>query len=139
MPRRQADARVVLTTHNDAEAARALARTLVEERLAACVQVLPPMRSLYRWNDQLHDDQEVLLVMKTTKQRFAKLKERVVALHPYDVPELVSLVVDAGLPAYLDWLAGATRLTATETRATRSSAASPSRRGRARKPARRDG
>lgn len=88
----------------DAETAARIARTLVEERLAACVNRLPGVVSTYRWQGEIHEDVEVLLLIKTTRDRFATLRERLAELHPYEVPELVALDIAEGLPAYLDWL-----------------------------------
>jgi periplasmic divalent cation tolerance protein len=84
-----------------------LARRLVEERLAACVNVLPGARSIYRWQGQICDDEEALLVIKTAAERVVGLSARLVELHPYDVPEVVSLEIRSGEgnPAYLEWLA----------------------------------
>ena len=100
------DVRVVLVTCPHAEAAARLARTLVEERLAACGNVLPGLRSIYRWEGEVLDESEVLLVLKTTTARFPALRERVLALHPYQVPEVISLAVEAGHAPYLEWVAG---------------------------------
>ena len=100
------DVRVVLVTCPHAEAAATLARTLVEERLAACGNVLPGLRSIYRWEGEVLDEPEVLLLLKTTAARFEALHERVLALHPYQVPEVISLAVEAGHAPYLEWVAG---------------------------------
>ena len=100
------DVRVVLVTCPHAEAAAGLARTLVEERLAACGNILPGLRSIYRWEGEVQDEPEVLLLLKTTAARFEALRERVVALHPYEVPEVIALAVDAGHAPYLAWVAG---------------------------------
>jgi len=102
------DALVVLVTAPDAERAAAIARALVEERLAACGNVLPAIRSIYRWEGKLQDDAEALLVLKTTRARFPALRDRVLALHPYEVPEVIALPVEAGSAAYLGWIAGET-------------------------------
>jgi periplasmic divalent cation tolerance protein len=96
--------RVALSTAPDADVAARIARALVEERLAACANLLSPVRSIYRWQGRVEDDTEVLLVIKTRADRVDALAERLRALHPYDVPELVVLPVDAGLAAYLDWV-----------------------------------
>lgn len=99
---------IVLTTVGAAFDVGPLARTLVDERLAACVSVLPPMQSIYRWQGQIHVDDERQLVIKTSADRVGALQLRLAALHPYDVPELLVLDVASGGQAYLDWLAAAT-------------------------------
>ena len=96
---------LVLTTLGaDADAA-ALARTLVEERLAACVNVLPPMRSIYRWQGAVEQAAEHQLVIKTTAARVEALKARLADLHPYDLPELLVIAVADGGDRYLRWIA----------------------------------
>lgn len=81
-----------------------LARTLVEEGLAACVNVLPPMESVYRWLGSVHQDAERQLVIKTRAECVEALQARVKTLHPYEVPEFVVLPVGAGSPSYLEWV-----------------------------------
>lgn len=103
------DALVVLVTTPNAEAAAELARALVEERLAACGNVVPGLRSIYRWEGKVQDDAEALLVLKTTRARFEALRDRVLALHPYQVPEVIALAVEAGSAPYLAWIAAETR------------------------------
>ncbi len=98
------DLRLVLTTLAAGPASASIARTLVEERLAACVHVLPPMTSVYRWRDRIEHDGEQQLVVKTTADRLDALCARVLELHPYDLPELIVLPVAAGSLAYLDWV-----------------------------------
>lgn len=102
------DARVVLVTAPDADAAARLARALVEERLAACGNVVPAIRSIYRWEGRVHDEGEALLVLKTRAARVDALRARVLELHPYQVPEVLVLPVEAGSEAYLDWIAAET-------------------------------
>jgi periplasmic divalent cation tolerance protein len=97
---------LVLTTWPADRASAALAETLVRERLAACVNVLAPMTSHYMWEGRLERAQEVQLVMKTTPARLAALTERLRALHPYDLPEMVVLDATASA-AYGDWVAAA--------------------------------
>jgi periplasmic divalent cation tolerance protein len=87
--------------------AEALARQLVEERLCACVNVLPAVRSVFRWQGKVDVADECLLVAKTTRAAAARLRSRIAALHPYDVPEVLELAVADGLPAYLRWLGDA--------------------------------
>jgi periplasmic divalent cation tolerance protein len=97
--------RVVFVTAPDAEVARTLARTLVEERLIACANVLPPVQSIYRWQGRVEEAAEVLLVLKTVQDRLPALVGRVKELHPYQVPEIIALPVEAALPAYAAWIA----------------------------------
>ena len=92
----------------DAESAQRIARALVAERLAACVNCLPGITSTYRWQDEVTTDDEHLLLIKTTADRFEALKARLLALHPYDVPELIAVPVERGHEAYLAWVYGAT-------------------------------
>jgi periplasmic divalent cation tolerance protein len=103
------DILVVLVTAPSAEKAAELARQLVEERLAACGNVLPGIRSIYRWEGKVQDEPEALLVLKTHRDRFEALRDRVLALHPYQVPEVLALPVEAGSEQYLAWVTGETR------------------------------
>ena len=98
------EVRVVLVTAPDLDTASALARTLVEERLAACANLVPGVRSIYRWQGEVQDDAEVLLVVKTRAGRCDALAARVRDLHPYDVPEVVVLPVGGGSRGYLEWV-----------------------------------
>jgi periplasmic divalent cation tolerance protein len=103
-----AGARIVLMTAPGIDEAQALARKLVEERLAACVSLLPGATSVYRWEGEVQEDSEVLMVAKTSAARLVELEARVAELHPYDVPEFVALDPCHVAPAYLAWLVGAT-------------------------------
>jgi periplasmic divalent cation tolerance protein len=96
--------RVALSTAPDAETAARIARALVHERLAACVNVVAGVRSIYRWQGGVEDATEVLLVMKTAAEQADALAERLRALHPYELPELVVLPVAGGLGGYLAWV-----------------------------------
>jgi periplasmic divalent cation tolerance protein len=96
---------LVLTTAPDDERAEAWARTLVEERLAACVNVHGPMTSFYRWKGVVERDAERQVVIKTTRERVATLRERLRELHSYDLPEFVVLPVEDGSDEYLKWVA----------------------------------
>ncbi|MEM1416966.1 MAG: divalent-cation tolerance protein CutA [Myxococcota bacterium] len=98
---------VVLSTAPDAEVASRLARLLVEGGHAACVGMLPGLRSVYRWEGEVHEDAEVQLVIKTVRGRFPALRDALLAAHPYDVPELLALPVVDGGEAYLRWLGAA--------------------------------
>jgi periplasmic divalent cation tolerance protein len=95
---------VVLITAPNQEVAKTIARALVEERLAACVNLVPGLTSIYRWQGEVVEDQEVLLIVKTTTFAFPRLKERVLALHPYTVPEIIALPIAEGHGTYLSWL-----------------------------------
>ena len=97
-----------------APAAR-LVTQMEEERLAACVKGLPGLRSVYRWQGALERSVEVLLLIKTTPERYPALQARLPALHPYELPELVAVEASAGLPAYLQWLGDETRTDPLET------------------------
>jgi periplasmic divalent cation tolerance protein len=103
------DALLVLVTAPSAEVAAGLARALVEARLAACGSVVPGLRSLYRWEGRVQDEAEVLLLLKTTRARFEALRDEVLRRHPYQVPEVLALPVEAGSAAYLAWLEGELR------------------------------
>lgn len=96
--------RAVLVTAPDPETADRLGRTLVEERLAACANLVPGVVSLYRWDDEVQRDEEVLLVLKCTAPGVDDLRRRVVELHPYDVPEVLALPVTEGHAPYLQWV-----------------------------------
>jgi periplasmic divalent cation tolerance protein len=96
--------RVLLSTAPPGKA-RDLAAALVEEGLAACVNLVPGVRSLFRWKGALQDDPETLMVIKTAAARLEALAARLGELHPYEVPELLVLAPEAGLPAYLAWAA----------------------------------
>ncbi len=95
---------VVLVTAPSAEKATELGRLLVSERVAACANVLPGIRSIYRWEGKVQDEPEALILLKTTRARFEALRDRVLALHPYQVPEVLALPVEAGSEKYLEWI-----------------------------------
>lgn len=100
---------LVLTNLADMASARLLAHALVEQRLAACVNMLPAVQSVYRWNDVVEEAAEVTLLIKTTTARYEALEQAIRALHPYDLPEVIAVPVSAGSPAYLGWIARETR------------------------------
>jgi len=99
----------VLVSAPDAETARRIGRTLVEERLAACVNLVPGVSSIYRWRGAVEEASEVLMVVKTRAARADALAARVQALHPYELPEVVVLPVRGGSRAYLQWVAAESR------------------------------
>lgn len=98
------DAIVVLCTCPDNTSARELAQTLLSEKLAACVNLIPQVTSLYYWQGKMEESQEVQLVIKTRRTMFGVLQERLLALHPYEVPEILALPILCGNPAYLQWV-----------------------------------
>ena len=100
--------RLVLTTLPDAETAGELARSLVEQGLAACVNILAPCRSVYRWQGELREDGEYPLMIKTTAELYSDLETYLPERHPYELPEIVALDVADGLPGYLQWVAQST-------------------------------
>lgn len=99
------NARIVLTTTGTQEEARKIAYALVERRLAACVNLVPHLESVYRWQDKVESAQEWLLLIKTQADLFERVQDAVRELHSYDLPECVMLEVDAGSREYLDWIA----------------------------------
>jgi periplasmic divalent cation tolerance protein len=99
------NARIVLTTIGAKAAAEKLAQQLVESRLAACVNIVGPIRSIYRWKHKVHNEEEYLLLIKTTAGQAAHLQSALAGLHPYDLPECVQLAVHGGSEDYLAWLA----------------------------------
>jgi periplasmic divalent cation tolerance protein len=99
------DAFACLCACPDAAVAARIARALVEERLSACVNVLPGIRSFYRWQGAMEEAGEALLLIKTTRAALPALQARLVALHPYELPELLVVEAAGGLPAYLAWIA----------------------------------
>jgi len=99
------DALLVLTTLPTADAAAEVAKVLVGEKLAACANILPALRSIYRWQGKVQDENEVLVLLKTQSAHFARLKARILELHPYEVPEVLAIPVERGHEAYLDWIA----------------------------------
>jgi periplasmic divalent cation tolerance protein len=102
------EARIVLTTIGVHEKAEALARALVERRLAACVNIVGPIRSIYRWQGKVEDEQEFLLIIKTTAERTGELASAFGELHPYELPERVELKIEGGSAEYLGWIVGET-------------------------------
>jgi periplasmic divalent cation tolerance protein len=100
-----ANARIVLTTIGSKESAEKLAQQLVERRLVACVNIVGPIRSVYRWKERIESEEEYLLLLKTTAERAAQLQAAFEELHPYELPERVELAIEGGSEPYLAWLA----------------------------------
>ena len=99
---------LVLTNCPDEESANAIALALVEERLAACVNILPRVQSVYRWQGAVESATEIPLLIKSTATNYPALEAAIRDRHPYQVPEIIALPVERGLPAYLDWIASET-------------------------------
>lgn len=105
------DTLLVFTNLPDADAANTLAALLIERRLAACVNILAPCTSVYRWQGAVETASEVPLLIKTTRARYTELQSAVREAHPYELPELIAVPVTEGLPGYLTWVAAETRAT----------------------------
>jgi periplasmic divalent cation tolerance protein len=99
-----AEPQIVLCTVPDREVAERIATDLVGEGLAACVNIVPGITSVYRWQDAIEKDTELLLIIKTASTVFATLTERIKSMHPYELPEIVTVAIGDGLPGYLDWI-----------------------------------
>jgi periplasmic divalent cation tolerance protein len=103
------DALLILTNLPDAASAQALAQQLVERKLAACVNILPAVQAVYRWQGVVEQASESTLLIKTAAARYADLEAAIKAAHPYALPEIIALPIVAGLPAYLDWITAETQ------------------------------
>ncbi|MDR2186775.1 MAG: divalent-cation tolerance protein CutA [Azonexus sp.] len=103
------EALLIITNCPDDTVANAIARAVVEEKLAACVNLLPRAQSVYRWRGAVESASEAPLWIKTTADRYAAIEARIRELHPYEVPEIIAVPISRGLPAYLNWLAEETR------------------------------
>ncbi len=97
--------RIVLSTAGSEEEGAQIAKSLIERKLCACVNLVPKIRSLYRWEGEVQDDAEVLLIMKTTQDKLGALSGHLAQIHSYDVPEVLAIAVDKGSVSYLEWLA----------------------------------
>jgi periplasmic divalent cation tolerance protein len=99
---------LVITNLPDRAAAGKLAEALIAQRVAACVNILAPCSSVYRWKGEVQHDEEYPVLIKTTRERYAALEAAIRALHPYELPEIIAVPIERGLPAYLDWVAAET-------------------------------
>jgi periplasmic divalent cation tolerance protein len=99
------DKRIVLSTAGSEDEARKLARHLVEHQLAACVNIVPGVESIYRWQGKVESSQEWLLLIKTSAEKFPAVRDAIRELHSYDLPECIALTIEDGSPDYLQWLA----------------------------------
>lgn len=99
------NALLVLTNLPDRAAAEKLADAVIEKRLAACINILAPCRSVYRWQGAVQHEEEHPVLIKTTREAYAALEAEIRALHPYELPEIIAVPIERGLPAYLEWVA----------------------------------
>ena len=99
------DKRIVLTMTGSEDEARNIASTLVERQLAACVNIVPQIESIYRWQGKVESAQEWLLLIKTSAEKFAEVRDAIRELHSYDLPECIAINIEDGSPAYLQWIA----------------------------------
>lgn len=95
---------ICFTTCPDDAVATGIAENLVSKHLAACVNIVPNVRSIYKWQGKIESENEVLLMIKTTRARYSALQSALAEQHPYELPELVAVSLSAGMPAYLDWV-----------------------------------
>jgi periplasmic divalent cation tolerance protein len=100
------DALIVLTTVDSEELALKISSTLVESRLAACVNMISPVRSIYRWKDKVHDDREMILMIKTMAHNFTEVRDLIREIHTYELPEIIAYSVDAADERVLEWISG---------------------------------
>ncbi len=95
---------ICFVTSNNLEQATDIARFLVQNRLAACVNIIDPIRSIYSWKNEIYDEKEILMVIKTRRALFEKLTLEIKRMHSYEVPEIISTPIENGLPSYLNWI-----------------------------------
>ena len=95
---------ICFVTSNNLEQATDIARFLVQNKLAACVNIIDPIRSIYTWKNEIYDEKEILMVIKTRRALFEKLAGKIREMHSYEVPEIISVPIENGLPSYLNWI-----------------------------------
>lgn len=100
---------VIYCTCPNIETAEKISRSLISQHMAACVNQLPGITSLYEWEGKIQQDQEVLLLIKTTEERFDAIRQLVIEEHPYELPELIAVPISQGLPDYLEWITQCTK------------------------------
>lgn len=99
---------IILCNTNSIDSAETIATFLVKEKLAACVNIVPKIKSIYTWQNKIEREDEVLMLIKTKQSLFAKVKEKIILLHPYDVPEIISINIQDGAKDYLNWISNNT-------------------------------
>lgn len=97
---------LVISTCPDQATAQAIGEHLVGHGLAACVNILPGVQSIYRWQDRLEQDQELMLFIKTTQDKYLQLEEEIITIHPYELPEIIAVSIETGHEPYLQWITG---------------------------------
>ena len=95
---------IIISNTNSIENAKLIANTLVDKKLAACVNIIPKIISVYRWQNKIENDDEITLLIKTKKELFTAVQFEIEKLHPYDIPEIISIKIEDGNNDYLDWL-----------------------------------
>lgn len=100
---------LIYCTCPDQETAKSIAKRLINDRLSACVNILPQLTSVYAWKGNIEEDQEVLLLIKTSEANYAPLDRAIFDAHPYELPEIIAVPVEHGLPGYIDWVVSSTR------------------------------
>jgi len=103
------NAKIIFTAVDSLPAAESIARSLVEERLASCVNIVPGLRSIYRWKAEIRNEAEFLLIIKTSSENSGAAVDRLVKVHPYELPEAVVLDIESGYQPYLDWIVSESR------------------------------
>ena len=103
-------ARLIFCTCPDKETGERIANSLVDQGLAACINITPPITSIYTWQGQRESAQEVLLLIKTSQDRYAELEQAIRSLHPYELPEIIAVPVEQGLAGYLEWISQCTKI-----------------------------
>jgi periplasmic divalent cation tolerance protein len=110
------DKRIVLSTAGSEDEARKIAQHLVEHHLAACVNIVPRVESVYRWQGKVESSQEWLLLIKTSTEKFPEVRDAIRELHSYDLPECIAAIIEDGSAEYLEWLADSLKITSGKTR-----------------------